>query len=504
MKQAASKLELVLGMVVLMLLGCSSDTTAPSADSPDSTPSNAQRPESEPPEPEARMPADTEVPADPPTVSEDPPVDPPEPIEERPDEVAIAPSAPEAADEVANDTVPPAADVPYWPAFQGPRGDNKSTETGLLKRWPEGGPELLWTAEGIGEGYSTVSLAHGLIYTAGNNDDNTIVTALSLDGQIRWQVPTGGAWRESYPGTRSTPTIDGDRLYYQNPLGELYCLNARTGEPIWNVSVLERFGAGNIKWALAESSLIDGDRVISTPGGPNTAVVALDKMTGATVWQSESAEGDAAGYATPTLAEYEGKRLLFTMTAKAIICVDADSGTLYWRFPHETRYDVNVLKPIFHDGHVFVSTGYGAGSRMVSVTVDADQVGVEGVWTNDDLDNHHGGVVLVDGYLYGSEFRRGWVCLEWDSGKTMYTERGVGKGSLTYADGMLYTLSENGEMGLVPATPDGHEVVSRFKLPPQGEGKSWAYPVVCQGRLYLRHGNYLYCHDIRDPAAERP
>lgn len=319
---------------------------------------------------------------------------------------------------------------------------------------------------------------------------------------MRWQAPIGGAWTESYPGTRSTPTIDGNRLYFQNPLGELFCLDASTGEPLWNVHVLERFGAENIKWALAESSLIDGDRVISTPGGPNTAVVALDKMTGETVWQSESAEGDAAGYATPTLAEYEGKRLLFTLTAKAIICVDADSGRLYWRFPHETKYDVNVLKPIFHEGRVFVSTGYGAGSRMLRVVVDGDEVGVEEVWTNDDLDNHHGGVVLVDGYLYGSQFRRDWVCLDWDSGETMYSERGVGKGSLTYADGMLYTLGENGEMGLVPATPDGHEVVSRFELPPQGEGKSWAYPVVCDGRLYLRHGNYLYCHDIRDPAAE--
>jgi outer membrane protein assembly factor BamB len=386
---------------------------------------------------------------------------------------------------------------PYWPAFQGPRGDNISDETGLLREWPEDGPALLWTAEGIGQGYSSVSLARGLIFTSGNINDQSVVTALDLDGEIRWQTPAGGAWTGSHPGTRSTPTIDDDRIYYQNPLGELFCLNAATGETIWNVNVLERFGADNITWALAESILVDGDRVISTPGGPETAVVALDKMTGETVWQSESASGDPAGYATPTLVEYEGKRLIFTLTGKAIICVDADNGKLYWRFPHETSYDVNAVKPIFHDGHVFISTGYGSGSRMLQVQVVGDQVDVKEAWTNRDLDNHHGGVLLLDGYLYGSKHRRDWACLDWDSGRTMYSARGVGKGSLTCADGMLYTLSERFIMGLVAADSEEFEVVSQFEIPIKGDGPSWAYPVVCGGRLYLRHDNHLFCYDVR-------
>jgi outer membrane protein assembly factor BamB len=507
---------------VLTLLGCApSKDSTPVADQQEAASSTERLTEADTtPKPPVTDPSDgfdppplageTEAaaPAESPAVAEQsgekapsdqrPTPDPP-PAAEEPEPAALtrSPAAVEPSDEAATD---PSA--PFWPGFCGPHGNNVSTEAGLLKEWPEDGPALLWTARGIGNGYSTASLAHGLIYTAGNIDGNTVVTALDLDGQARWQVPAGDAWTKDYPGTRSTPTIDGNRLYYQNPLGELFCLTAATGEPVWRVQVLERFGAENIKWALAESSVIDGDHVISTPGGPNTAVVALNKMTGETVWQSESAAGDAAGYSTPTLAEYQGKRLIFTMTAKAIICVDADTGRLYWRFPHETSYDVNASKPIFLDGHVFISTGYGAGSRMLRVSVDGDQVGVEEVWANTDLDNHHGGVILLDGYLYGSEDRRSWVCLDWKTGRTMYNERGVGKGSLTSADGMLYTLSERGEMGLVPATPDGHQVVSQFSLPPGGEGRSWAYPVVIGGCMYIRHGDYLFCYDVRDPAAE--
>ncbi len=388
--------------------------------------------------------------------------------------------------------------APYWPAFLGPRGDNRSDETGLLRSWPADGPARRWTAEGIGHGYSSVSLARGLIFTAGNVNDQSVVTALDLEGTIQWQTPAGDAWTGSHSGTRSTPTVDEDRIYYQNPLGDLFCLDAASGRPIWNVNVLERFGAENITWALAESTVVDGKRVISTPGGPQTAVVALDKMTGETVWQSPSAEQDKTGYATPALVEYEGKRLIFTFTARAIICVDADSGRLYWRVPHKTAYDVHALTPIFHDGCLFVSSGYGTGSRMLKVQVAGQEVKAEDVWANRQLDNHHGGVLLWDGYLYGSAFGPKWACLEWASGRTMYLEPGVGKGSLTYADGMLYTLSEDMVMGLVAAGPDRFEVVSRFHLPDGGEGPSWAYPVVCGGRLYVRHDNYLYCYDVRD------
>ena len=244
---------------------------------------------------------------------------------------------------------------------------------------------------------------------------------------------------------------------------------------------------------------MDGPRVICGPGGPQTAVVALDKKTGEVVWKSASADGDPAGYATPLLIECGGLRILLGMTGKALIGVDADSGELLFRHEHITRFDVNATTPLYRDGRIFITSGYGTGSEMLKLAVDGKKASVERLWKNKDLDNHHGGVILVDGYIYGaaSAPKGKWVCIDWDSGKTMYTAPGVGKGSLTYADGMLYTLSENGKMGLVPASPERHEVVSQFALPKGGSGPSWAYPVVCGGRLYVRHDDFLYAYDIK-------
>jgi outer membrane protein assembly factor BamB len=396
---------------------------------------------------------------------------------------------------------PRAAEPPSWPRFHGPQGDNISPDTGLLKQWPKEGPKLLWTARDIGEGFSSVALAGGRIYTNGNKDDKTIVTALDLDGKILWQRPNGEAWTGGHPGARSTPTIEEDRLYDESPLGDVACLAAKDGKPVWHVNILEKFAAENIKWALAESLWIDGQHVICCPGGPQTAVVALDKNSGAVAWKSPSA-GDAAAYASPVVIEHGGLRIVLTMTAKALIGVDADSGALLFRHPHETAYDVNALMPIFHAGCIFISSGYGAGSELLKLKVEGKKAAVERVWQNKDLDNHHGGVVLLDDYLYGSAFKGGdhaWVCLDWKDGKTMYRAAGVGKGSLTCAEGMLYTYSENGKVGLVRATPAGHEVISQFYLPKGGEGPCWAHPVVCGGRLYLRHGNFLYAYDVKAP-----
>jgi outer membrane protein assembly factor BamB len=383
-----------------------------------------------------------------------------------------------------------------WPQFHGPNLDNISSETGLLKTWPSGGPERIWTVEGVGTGFSSAAIADGLIYTAGNRGGDTTITALDLNGQLQWQKPNGPAYTSSHRGTRGTPTVNGNRLYHESPLGNVICMDAKSGQKIWSRNILEEFGSENIRWALAESVVIDGDRVICTPGGPQTCIVALDKSTGETVWQSPSAEGDLAGYASPSVAELHGVPMILQMTGEALVGVNADDGDLLFRLEHITRYDVNATRPIFKDGHVFISSNYGTGSVMVKLNVDGDRVMAEKVWQYKPLDNHHGGVILLDGYLYGSS-GRAWHCVQWETGEGMYQEKGVGKGSLTYADGMLYTLSENGTMGLVAATPDGHELVGQFDLPKGGKGNSWAHPVVCGGRLYIRHGDFLYAYDVR-------
>jgi outer membrane protein assembly factor BamB len=188
--------------------------------------------------------------------------------------------------------------------------------------------------------------------------------------------------------------------------------------------------------------------------------------------------------------------MILKMTSRAAIGVNADTGDLLWRFPHKSPWDENIFTPIFHDGHVFI-TSRSTGSVMLQVNVAGDKASVQQVWRSRDLDNHHGGVVLLEGCLYGSCMAHRWVCLEWKTGRTMYTASGVGRGSLTYADGLLYTLGENLKMGLVEPTPAGHDLISEFRIPQGGKGPSWAHPVVCGGRLYIRHSDFLYAYDVR-------
>ncbi len=394
-----------------------------------------------------------------------------------------------------------ADDSGYWPRFHGSKGDNISTETGLLEKWPEGGPKLLWTAEGIGDGFSGVTIADGFIYTDGDIDGKNTITALDMNGEMRWQVGNGAAWTGSHSGSRGTPTIDGDRLYHENTLGEVVCLDAKTGKKIWRTNILERFGSENVKWALAESLLIDGDRLICCPGGPDTMVVALDKMTGKTVWKSPGVNGELVGYASPILIEQDGLRIVLTMSHKSLVGVNADRGDVLFSYPHLTKYDINATSPIYHDGQIFISSGYGTtGSTLLKLDVDGRRAKVTKVWNSRELDNHHGGVIFFDGHLYGAahNFNRGkWICLDWKTGEMKYAAKGVGKGSATMADDMLYTLSEKKKAGLVKATPDGHKLAGEFKIPSGGKGPSWAHPVVCGGRLYIRHGDFLYAFDVR-------
>lgn len=391
------------------------------------------------------------------------------------------------------------SDAP-WPQFHGPNRDNISTEKSLLQEWPENGPELLWTAQGLGHGFSSLAIAGGRIFSAGNISDETVVTALDMNGKILWQTVNGEAWttKSAYPGTRGTPTVDGDRVYHESPHGNVICLDAETGDTVWELNILERFNGKNIRWALAESLLIDGDNVICNPGGPEASLVALNKNTGDIVWQAPSTN-EGPGYSSPILFEHQGLRIIATLTSKAIIGVNADTGALLWHVDHESYTDQNTLMPLFHEGHLFVSTIRNQTAKW-KIQVEDGKVSLEEVWRTKEFDNHHGGVVLVEGNLYGvstSHNKNQWVCIDWDTGEIKHIEAGVAKGSLTYADGRLYMLGIDGAMGLVKPTPDGQETLSVFQIPAGGEGKSWAHPVIAGGKLYIRHGTYLYCYDVR-------
>jgi outer membrane protein assembly factor BamB len=261
---------------------------------------------------------------------------------------------------------------------------------------------------------------------------------------------------------------------------------------------MEEFNSKIPRWALSESLLVDGDHLISCPGGPETCMVALDKTNGTVVWKAPGI-GEWAGYASPTLFEHDGLRIITTLTAKSLIGVNADTGHLLWRVKHESPYDENIMMPIFHDGCVFISTPL-AGSAKWKLDVSDGKVSLEEMWRTRELDNHHGGVILLNGRLYGSSTVRNknlLVCLDWQTGWRKYRGRCVGKVSLTYADEMLYALSIDGVMGLVRPAPTGHTLVSHFRIPKGGKGKSWAHPVVCGGRLYVRHGQFLYAYRLR-------
>jgi outer membrane protein assembly factor BamB len=389
-----------------------------------------------------------------------------------------------------------------WPQFHGPRCDNISRETGLLKRWPEGGPELLWKADGIGHGWATVSIADGRIYTAGNIGERTVVTTLDLNGKPLWQQENGRAYNRHYPGARGTPTIAGGRVYHLNGDGDAACLDAKTGSPIWSVNILKRFNGRNIQWGLAESLTVDGQKVICCPGGEEIGVVALDKDSGETIWTCTGI-GDKPAYTTGIIVDYGGLRQFITTMSGSTVGIEIESGRLLWQRKQEAPYDVNVATPVYHDGHVAVSTTWGRGTTLLKLNVDGKNCTVEKVWYNSEFDVEHGGFVFVDGHFYaladGNHKRRHWTCVDWKTGRKTYDATGPGKRSAatSYADGMLYLLGDDRTVALVPATPETFEVVSQFELPEGPEGPTWAHPVIHGGRLYLRHSEWLYAFDLK-------
>jgi outer membrane protein assembly factor BamB len=344
-----------------------------------------------------------------------------------------------------------------------------------------------------------------MIYTAGTTKEETIVIALDLDGNVKWRAPNGARWQasaqmtwaSSYDGARATPTVDGGVVYHLNETGLLSAFDAQKGTVIWSLDLLKTFEARIPKYGYTESVLIDGDRLICCPGGTRGFMVALNKKTGALVWANTEVT-DGVGFASPILVEDKGVRQFVTLSEEAVIGVEASAGRLLWRHPFTNKRKNNIPTPLYQNGFVFASTGYGAGSVLLKLSFDGAKVTASQVWANTELDNVHGGFVLMDGFVYGAAHEKpAWVCLELATGKPRYREIGVGMGSVSYADGMLYCLGEKGAMGLVPCTPDRYSVVSRFDVPKGGDGPFWAHPVVCGGRLYIRHADRLYAYDIR-------
>lgn len=381
-----------------------------------------------------------------------------------------------------------------WPQFRGLTRDGHSPETGLMKKWPEGGPKELWSFEGLGKGYASVSVADGLVYVTGMVGKDGILFAFDLDGDLKWKVNYGPEWTGDRPGTRTIPTIDGDRLYLMSGVGRIDCRNAKTGKPIWHRDTLKEFNGKNIRWGMAESVLIENEKVICTPGGKDATVVALNKMTGETIWTTKGLS-ETSAYCSPAVIDRGPSRIILTMVKQSIVGIDMKTGKVLWKLPNKVSYDISAVTPAYENGMMYVTNGYRHGGHMFELSADGTSATKK--WSEKSLDVHHGGVILLDGNIHGAGTRGYWTCIELATGKVKFTEKLVGKGSVIYVDGMLYCYGErDGYVGLVKINADGYEMISSFKIT-KGTKEHWGHPVISDGRLYIRHGDALMCYDIK-------
>jgi len=394
--------------------------------------------------------------------------------------------------------------------WRGPNRDGVYPETGLLTRWPAEGPALLWSAPGIGKGYSSAVTDGKVLFVTGMKDSTDYLTSMNLKGEILWQVPFGPSWNSSFPETRCTPTLADGSVYVLSGLGTIASINAADGKINWKLNAAGKFGAVYGEWGVCESLLLVDTMVIYTPAGPKTSMVALDKKTGETIWQSESLN-DTSAYVSPRLIQYGSQRVIVTMMANNLIGVDPANGKILWKYDYAALMPerslkvwpgapkTNTITPLYKDGFFYITGGYDHVGAMFRLSGQAAAINL--VWTDTLLDCHHGGVVLVDDHIYGANWidnsRGNWCCIEWKTGKKSWEQKWQTKGSIIAADGLLYLYDEkNGNVGLLKPDPAKFDLISSFKIA-GGKGPHWAHPEIKDGILYIRHGDVLMAYDIR-------
>jgi len=390
--------------------------------------------------------------------------------------------------------------------FRGPDRNGVFQETGLLKSWPESGPELLWTAEGLKHGYASVTVTERAVYVTGRKKNTEYLTVLDLSGKLLWSLPYGRAAKQSFNDTRCTPAVEGDYIYLISGRGEVVCINEKKKEVEWSVDAFDKFRGEHWYWEIAEQPLIVDDKIVFTPGGHKTSMTALNKLTGETIWMAETLD-DTTAMASPALIEIGGKKIIVNVLVNFIIGVDAENGRILWKVKyseieppdaHPWMPHNNCVMPLYHDGYLFVTSGYDHVGIMFKLLDGGNKI--EQVWINRDLDNHHGQVVKAGNYIYGSNWidnRNGnWCCVDWQTGETKYEKKWYTKGSISAADGMLYCYdAKSGNLALVKAEPNGFNVTGSFQIT-QGEGPHWAQPVIHNSVLFIRHGEFLMAYDI--------
>lgn len=394
-----------------------------------------------------------------------------------------------------------------WPQWRGPHRDGISTETGLLQNWNAKGPPLAWKAAGLGSGYSSIVIADGKIFTMGNRGNSVYLLALELgDGKPVWATPVGG---KSSDHPDSTPTVDGDLVFAVGPEGDLACCQATDGKLLWQKSFVRDFGGSVPTWKFCESPLVDGDKLICTPGGRDATLVALDKKTGSLIWKCAvpGVAGNGSGYSSTVVSEGAGIRQYVQLMGQGTGCIGvaAEDGRFLWKYPRVANQTATIPTPIVQGDNVFCSSGYGTGSALLKLVRSGNGVEAQEVYflNANQMQNHHGGLVLIDDYIYGGHgHNNGFpICIELKTGKMKWGgKRGPGAGSaaVVYADRQLYFRYEDGLMALIQASPKGYKLDGKFKIPQvPGGDKSWAHPVVAGGKLYLREQDSLFVYNVQ-------
>lgn len=397
-----------------------------------------------------------------------------------------------------------------WPQWRGPNRDGRSAETDLNLDFSNGAPKLLWKVEGVGQGYSSVAVVDDVIYTTGNTDQGQCVIARNAsDGSEVWSTPlTDGAPKHGYDGARCTPSVTDSHVYVVGSDGQIACLNRADGKIVWSKDFKKQWqGRMMSGWGFSESPLVDGDRVICTPGGDRALMVALDRMTGKQIWASPSFTSnqgnDGAGYSSVVISNAGGIKQYVTLSGRGVVGVNAKDGSVLWSYARVANGTANIPTPIVFDDYVFCSSGYGTGSALLHITRKGRKLTANEEYFLDPgtLQNHHGGMIQAGDYLYcGNGHNNGMpTCLKIDSGAVVWggKMRGVGKGSaaVTMVGDHLLFRYESGELASILATPESYQPKGHF-MPDYQEGKSWAHPVVVDGKLYLREQNVLMCYDV--------
>lgn len=378
--------------------------------------------------------------------------------------------------------------------WRGPARDGHYPDKNLLKVWPENGPKLLWVYENLGIGFSSPVIANGKVYVTGMEGDMGFVYIFSDKGVFEKKFAYGKEDTGGFPGTRSTPTIVGNLMYIAASQGEFVCMDLNTGKKIWSVNIFGELDGRNIRFGFTENIIIDGDLIFVSPGGKKHNIVALNRHTGAVVWANE-VKHETSAYNSPLLINHNGRKMLVAMMAQNVVALETTTGKLIWSFPYANQHSVHPNTPLYHNGDIYVFSGYGMGGYKLRISPDGNNI--TQVWENKMLDNQLGGVVLIDGFIYGAGDRnRRWFGVNWQTGEVVSETRQIDKGTIITADGMMYAYTERGELALLRPNKGQIEVVSKTNIT-HGSNQHWAHLVISNGVLYVRHGNALIAYDIR-------